>query len=122
MICHKKIATVGVYVKDQDVALKFWTEKIEFEVREDKDMGSGNRWLEVAPKAAESCLVIYPKKLMKNWQELKPSIVFLCENIESFCNELKEKGVKFKQELKQMPWGKFAIFQDTDGNDFVLKG
>ncbi|MBV7336654.1 VOC family protein [Chloroflexi bacterium TSY] len=92
----KNIATVGVYVEDQDKALEFWTEKFGFQVNRDQDMGNGSRWLEVCPQGAESCLVIYPKSLMKNWAELKPSIVFECENIEALCDELHEKGVMFK--------------------------
>ena len=32
----KKISTVGVYVDDQDTALKFWTEKLGFELRRTK--------------------------------------------------------------------------------------
>ena len=59
---------------------------------------------------------------MKDWDERKPSIVFLCDDIETFFNDLTRKGVKFKEELKQLQWGKFAIFTDTDGNEFVLKG
>ena len=118
----KKIATQAVYVSDQDEALQFWTQKMGFEKRGEVDMGNGYRWLEVAPKAAESCLVLYPKKLMEDWDKRKPSIVFLCDNVESFYNDLKQKGVKFKGELKQMQWGKFAIFNDGDGNEFVLKG
>jgi lactoylglutathione lyase len=116
-----KIATVAVYVDDQHKALKFWTEKIGFEVRDKKDMGNGMFWLEVAPKEAESCLVIYPKKLMPNFNELKPSIVFACHNIDLFCKELKEKGVIFSKEPANLPWGKFATFLDEDGNEFGLR-
>ena len=57
----KKNATAAVYVDNQDIALDFWIQKMGFEVRADIDMGNGYRWLEVAPKGAESCLVVYPK-------------------------------------------------------------
>jgi lactoylglutathione lyase len=117
-----KIGTVGVYVDNQDRAEKFWTEKIGFEVRLKKDMGNGTTWFEVAPQGAESCLVVYPKSLMTNWEELKPSIVFIAENIDEFCAALKKKGVAFGIELQEMPWGKFATFKDDDGNEFGLKG
>jgi len=50
------------------------------------------------------------------------SIVFLCDNTEEYCRTLKTKGVIFVKELKDIPWGKFASFQDTDGNEFLLKG
>jgi lactoylglutathione lyase len=35
---------------------------------------------------------------------------------------MKQNGVEFKDEPKQMPYGTFAIFKDIDGNEFVLKG
>jgi uncharacterized glyoxalase superfamily protein PhnB len=117
-----KIGTVGVYVDSQERAEKFWTEKIGFEIRLKKDMGNGTSWFEVAPKGAESCLVVYPKSLMTNWEELKPSIVFIADDIDQFCCDLKKKGVTFGLELQEMPWGKFATFKDEDGNEFMLKG
>ena len=117
-----KIGTVGIYVDNQQAALKFWTEKAGFELRKNIDMGNGMTWMEVAPKGAESCLVIYPKKLMTNFAELKPSIVFTCDNIEEVCVDLKKNGVSFSKELSSMGWGKFASFKDEDGNEFGLKG
>jgi lactoylglutathione lyase len=116
------IATVGVYVDDQPAAEKFWTAKVGFEVKNKKDMGNGLYWLEVAPKGAETALVLFPKKLMPNYAELKPSIVFTCKDIESVCKELKNQGVAFKDELTDLPWGKFASFLDEDGNEFGLRG
>ena len=117
----RKIATVGIYVDDQDKAFKFWTEKVGFELKGKKDMGNGFSWLEVGPTHAESALVIYPKKLMANYAEQKASIVFLCDNIENFCQALKQKGVTFIKELEVTAWGKFASFSDEDGNKFGLK-
>lgn len=116
------IATVGVYVDDQSAAEKFWTGKIGFEVRSKREMGHGLYWLEVAPKHAQTALVIFPKRLMPNYQELKPSIVFTCDGIEAVCAYLKEQGVAFKDELAELGWGKFASFLDEDGNEFGLRG
>ena len=118
----KKIGTVAIYVEDQNKALKFWTEKVGFVVRDNKNMGNGFSWMELGPKDAESCLVIYPKKLMSNYSELKPSIVFICDDIQEICSELKKKGVIFSKEVSSLAWGKFAAFMDEDGNEFGLKG
>jgi lactoylglutathione lyase len=117
-----KIGTVGVYVEDQEKALKFWTEKVGFVEKDRKDMGNGSFWLEVAPPNAESALVLYPKGLMPDFPELKPSIVFMCEDIDAFCSGLKQKGVRFEKELMSLGWGKFASFLDEDGNKYGLKG
>jgi predicted enzyme related to lactoylglutathione lyase len=120
MISH--IATVAVYVEDQQKASKFWTEQVGFEVRSDQPMGPGISWLEVAPPGAQSCLVIYPKAMMTNWAELKPSIVFLCDDIQTTYARMKENGVHFLDEPYAMPFGNFARFTDLDGNEFLLKG
>ncbi|MEY2502835.1 MAG: lactoylglutathione lyase [Verrucomicrobiota bacterium] len=118
----KKIATAAVYVADQKKALAFWTEKVGFELRDNIEMGNGMSWMEVAPPGAESCLVLYPQKLMSNFRELKPSIVFACEEIENLCARLKANGVRFPKDLADLAWGKFASFADEDGNEFGLKG
>ncbi len=67
-------------------------------------MMPGASWLEVAPKGAESALVLYPKSMMKNWAELKPSIVFVCDDVEKTYETMKANGVTF------------------EGNSFLIKG
>jgi lactoylglutathione lyase len=118
----KQIATVALYTDNQEAAMKFWTEKIGFEVRRNESMGPGGNWIEVAPKGAETRLVIYPKSMMPNWSELKPSIVFECEDIQKAYEQFTAAGVEFLEEPKQMRWGTYARFKDIDGNEFVLKG
>jgi lactoylglutathione lyase len=34
-----QVATVSIYVEDQQVSLKFWTDKIGFEVKANRSMG-----------------------------------------------------------------------------------
>jgi len=118
----EKIGTVGIYVDDQERAFAFWTGQVGFEERRRVPMGDGVFWLEVAPRGAQSCLVIYPKTLMPNWAELKPSVVFRCDDIDATYSALKQRGVKFEKELAEMGWGKFASFLDLDGNEFGLAG
>jgi lactoylglutathione lyase len=117
-----KIATAAVYVEDQQKAKTFWTEKVGFDVFAERQMGPGNFWLEVGPKGAETALVIYPKSLMTNWAELKPSIVFVTDDIKATYQTMKDNGVEFEGELNEMQWGTFATFKDEDGNSFLLKG
>ena len=118
----QQIATVAVYVDDQDRALEFWRDRVGFELRRREMMGSAGSWLEVAPEGAISRLVLYPKSLMSDWAERKPSIVFECSDIQATFDVMKSKGVEFTQELQKMPWGTFATFRDTDGNEFLLRG
>jgi lactoylglutathione lyase len=118
MIRH--VSTVAVYVADQDEALRFWTEQVGFELRAERAMG-GARWLEVAPPGAASALVLYPKAMMPDWETRRPSVVFEVDDIEGTCSRLAANGVSFEKQLTEMPWGKFASFVDTEGNEFGLR-
>ena len=54
------IATTQLWVHDQDEALKYWTEKVGFEVRSDvtvPEMGNF-RWLTVSPPAQPDVAVV----------------------------------------------------------------
>jgi lactoylglutathione lyase len=117
----RKIATAAVYVDDQQKAVEFWTKQVGFKVYREKPMDPQSSWIEVGPPDAESCLVIYPKSMMEDWAERKPSIVFECENIQQTFATMRDRGVKFTQEPKAMPWGPFAIFVDNDGNWYGLR-
>ncbi len=72
-----KIATSAVYVSDQEEAIRFWVEQVGFERRRDHPMGPEARWVEMAPQGADSCIVIYPKSMMEDWAERKPSLVLV---------------------------------------------
>ena len=59
------VANIGVAmfsVADQDAALKFYTEKLGYEVRADMRFGEKNemRWLEVAPPGSTARLALNP--------------------------------------------------------------
>ena len=114
------IKTVSVYVADQDKAIEFYTTKLGFEVHRSIAMGPDANWIEVSPPGAQTCLVLYPKTMMTNWAELKPSVVFHCPDVEDTCLLLESKGVQIKVKPTQLGWGMFATFVDPDGNEFGL--
>ena len=116
-----KIQTAAVYVSDQNAAEDFWTKKIGFEVAAKKEMGNGNYWLEVKPPGAQSALVIYPRTAMKGWKEMKPSIVFECDDFDQTVEQLKAKNVDAGSPMN-LEWGRFLIFKDPDGNEFGIRG
>jgi predicted enzyme related to lactoylglutathione lyase len=102
------------------MSLGFYAQKLGFEVRRDQSMGPGGNWLELAPPGAQTCLVLYPKAMMPNWAELKPSIVFSSKDVEATCRELAAKGVPITEGPKKMAWGTYAKIKDPDGNEFVI--
>ncbi len=106
---------------DQEVANRFWEEQGGFEIRRDLSMGAEARWLEMAPPSADSCIVIFPKSKMEDWAERKPSLAFDCKDIEETYESMAERGVEFSHKPKELPWGKFAIFLDAEGNWYGLR-
>lgn len=45
---------------------------------------------------------------------------FACDDVEATYRQLSERGVTFKQGPTKQPWGTFAIFEDPEGNSFVM--
>lgn len=116
-----KIATVAVYVENQTEALRFWTEKVGLSVMRSHPIGLDQSWIELRADGPGSCLALYPRSMMQDWAQRKPSVVFECDDVEHKYEELVSRGVTFTQPPKEMPWGKFAIFADTEGNWFGLR-
>ena len=55
------VRTIGVPVRDQDLALRFYTEKLGFETRLDLPVEQfGGRWIEVAPPGAATTIALVP--------------------------------------------------------------
>jgi lactoylglutathione lyase len=116
-----KIATVAVYVENQKEALRFWTEKVGMAVVRSHPIGLDLHWVELRADGPGSCLALFPRSMMPDWAERKPSVVFECENLEHAFEVLNSRGVIFTQPPQQMPWGPFAIFSDNEGNLFGLR-
>jgi predicted enzyme related to lactoylglutathione lyase len=113
-------STVGIYVSDQDRALDFYANKLGFEKLVDEPMGGGSRWIEVAPRGAETHLVLFTPPGQEDRIGTFSNVVFSCEDIESTHQELRNRGVEFTEEPSEQPWGLWAQFKDQDGNEFGL--
>ena len=119
-----KIAKVTIYVNDQDEALKFWTEKLNFVTKIDATEGS-LRWIEIAPKESEwVTIVLYDRKLMEKEcpavdTEYK-KVILSTEDLEAAYNEMKAKGIEVT-DIVQMEYAKLFTFKDQDGNEYLLR-
>jgi len=114
------IKFAGIPVRNQDAALKFYTEKLGFKVATDQPMGEGQRWIELLIPGADTGLALFtPEGHEKRIGEFQ-SISYWCDDVFATAKTLKSKGVEFPVEPKTEPWGTMAIFKDVDGNQFVL--
>ncbi len=115
-----KAATVGIYVSDQDRALDFYTNTLGFEKRLDEPMSESARWIEVAPKGAETRLVLFTPPGQEDRIGTFSNVVLECDDIRATHEELRGRGVEFTEQPSEQPWGLWAQFKDQDGNEFGL--
>lgn len=119
-----KIATVCLFVSDQDRAKTFYTEKLGFQLRQDRPMGPEARWIAVAPEGAQTEVILY--KMDENWSHYRhvmgksQALTFNVKNMEALQADLKAKGVRITSEPDRQPWGTFMTIQDEDGNALLL--
>jgi predicted enzyme related to lactoylglutathione lyase len=117
MITHLKFA--GVPCRDQDAALKFWTEKIGFRVVTDQPMGE-QRWIELAIHNSDTRLVLFTPDGHEDRVGAFFNGSFACDDVEATYRQLSARGVEFKGPPEKQPWGTFAMFKDSEGNEFVM--
>ena len=121
-----------VYVIDQDRALRFYTEKLGFEVRMDSSL-DGFRWLTVGPKSQPtvSIMIAAPAPPMFSPDDgaaVKKLVAkgVLCggvletDDCQTTFEELRSRGVTFLQEPADRPYAVEAVFRDDSGNWFSL--
>jgi predicted enzyme related to lactoylglutathione lyase len=112
-----------VEVEDQDRALRFWTETLDFEVVQDVQYG-GDRWLEVRTPDRQATLVL---ALRDGEPPTAPdalptsSIFFYCDDVRRTYEELRDRGVEFPQPPVEQSFGLWSMFQDNEGNRFALQ-
>ena len=117
------IATVCIFVNDQDKAKAFYTDVLGFELRQDSPMGE-SRWIAVAPKGARTEVILY--KMDQNWEHYRPvmgksqAITFNVTDIAGLRDDLKAKGVRITQEPDPQPWGTFMMILDQDDNALLM--
>ncbi|MHB8568309.1 MAG: VOC family protein [Nitrososphaerales archaeon] len=122
-----KITHVALVVKNKDEAVEFYTNKVGFEKKADFNPPRGDRWVTVGPKGQDLELTLWqvgssdPNGSSNNWRPGSgPPIVMRVEDCKKSFAELKSRGVQFKQELIEHPYGVSATFVDPDGNLFQI--
>ena len=110
---------VSISVTNQDRALAFYTEKLGFRLLTDQPYDAEQRWIELGIPGADTRVVLF-----RCGDAMKPggdtNVTFWSDDVEGTARELKTRGVEFAMEPKREDWGTAAIFQDLDGNRFVL--
>jgi len=131
-----RIGTAQLWVHDQDEALRFYTEKVGLEIRQDvtvPEMGNF-RWLTVGPPQQDDIAIVLmaipgpPLMDADTERQVRDLVakgfagtVFLStDDCRASYKELVARGVEFTEEPEDRPYGVDAGFRDPSGNNIRL--
>ena len=119
----QRIVHLALVVADYDEAIKFYTEKLGFEVIEDTPQSEAKRWVLVAPKGSNGCQLLLAKGVGEEQQSRignqTGGRVFLFLQTDDFWRDYNiyvERGVEFARPPKIEEYGTVAVFKDLYGN------
>lgn len=118
----QKIAHMALVVADYDDAIKFYTEKLDFELIEDTPLSETKRWVLVAPKGGDSQLLLAKgvgEEQQSRIGNQTGGRVFLFLQTDDFWrdfNKYVERGIEFARPPKVEEYGTVAVFKDLYGN------
>jgi len=119
-----RIKWTGLYVDDQEKALRFYSEKLGFQKKADFSQGA-YRWLTVAspedPEGVELLLESNADPAGKAYQEAlrgqgRPAAQFLVNDVQAEHDRLVAKGVEFTMPVTSTTGSIIAQLDDTCGN------
>jgi catechol 2,3-dioxygenase-like lactoylglutathione lyase family enzyme len=132
----KQLSHVNVWVRDQDEALEFYTEKLGLELREDVTVAEmGNfRWLTVGVPGQEGGSLallpvpgppVFDEETEKQLHTILAKgaaggLFFQTDDLQGTYEDLKARGVEFSQEPTKQPYGIDAGFRDPSGNQIRM--
>jgi serine phosphatase RsbU (regulator of sigma subunit) len=142
-----RLQFVRVFVRDQEMSLRFYLDQLGFRLVRDTVLHSGERWLAVAPPDGDAVLVLVaPPPDSRQYALIgRPTdVVFLTDDVLGRYRDWSRRGVKFLsvpklRRIKKGPadtgaagpgsqpntetpvWGSVSTqFKDIDGNSFSL--
>ena len=120
---NQRIAHIALVVKDYDEAIKYYTEKLDFNLIEDSKISDNKRWVLVAPAGAKQCCLLLAKAeneaQMQTIGNQTGGRVFLFLFTGDFWYDYKkmiDRNVKFVRLPKVEAYGLVAVFEDLYGN------
>lgn len=126
-----RVTVISIPVRDQEKALQFYTQKLGFLKKVDMPLGGGNRWLTLVSKDAQSGPEILLEPAPLHFEPAKvfqdalmdagmPWTQFDVDNLDQEYDRLVKLGVEFSIPPREMGTVRYAVFNDTCGNNIQL--
>jgi len=119
----QRLAHIAIVVSDYDEAIKFYTEKLHFDLIEDTQLSETKRWVLIRPKGGDSCCLLLAKAANEEQQSRignqTGGRVFLflhTDNFERDYQNLFDNKIEIVRPPQKEVYGTVAVFKDIYGN------
>lgn len=110
---------ISVPVSDAQRAKLFYRDVLGFALIREEPMGPGMSWIQLAPPGQGVTIA-----LVTWFEQMKPGglqgVMVNTDDIDAERSLLRSRGLEIG-EIKQEPWGRYAMFSDPDGNGWILR-
>lgn len=118
------IVHIALVVKDYDEAIRFYTEKLHFELIEDSyQPEQDKRWVIISPPNSRGTTILLARASNPEQEDFignqSGGRVFLFLNTDDFWrdyHQMVENGIEFVRPPKEADYGLVAVFKDLYGN------
>lgn len=118
-----QIEIISIPVTNQQTAKEFYQQILGFKLITEGSFSEEMpemQWIQLAPSESSTTSIT-----LVTWFEQMPpgsvrGLVISTNDLEADYEELSKKGIKLSP-IQDAPWGKSAMFQDPDGNGWVLQ-
>jgi catechol 2,3-dioxygenase-like lactoylglutathione lyase family enzyme len=121
-----QLAAVALLVREYDEAIAFFTGALRFELREDRPMGDGKRWVLVAPPGGGAALLLARAANDEQRAQVgrqaggRVGLFLHTTDFEAECAHMRARGVHFTEAPRDEAYGRVVVFLDLYGNRWDL--
>jgi catechol 2,3-dioxygenase-like lactoylglutathione lyase family enzyme len=118
----QELAQIALLVRDYDEAIRFFTEKLAFELKEDTPLSETKRWVVVCPKGSATSILLaravsdQQLAAIGNQSGGRVFLFLHTDDLERDYQQLILHQIKIVREPETAPYGKVLVFEDLYGN------
>ncbi|MET4074083.1 VOC family protein [Hymenobacter sp. UYCo722] len=124
---NQRLAHVTLLVRAYEEAIAFYTNVLGFRLASDLDLGSGKRWVVIAPPGPAGCSLLLAEATtaeeMRGVGNQGGGRVWLFLHTDDFWRDypvLQSQGLHFLETPRSEVYGHVAVFEDLYGNKWDL--
>lgn len=120
------LSGITLLVPDYDAGIAFYVHKLGFDLLEDTRLSETKRWVRVAPKGAQTALLIAKADGSAQVAAIgaqtggRVSFFLHTDNFDRDYTAMTAAGITFLETPRREPYGSVVVFQDPFGNKWDL--